>query len=144
MKLSEFQKRVGFKISKQLLFEYIKRFGLTFEKDEVKDNIYTDQHLILFKLIWALTHKVKYKDPDIKVILDAITVGTYKQTLNIKINPQEVYRDNFRLRQENVDLKRERDQSERFYKKEFESIRAIIKKKSVSSEETPGFFRRRG
>ena len=143
MKLSEFQKRLGFKISKQLLFEYIKRFSLTFDKDGVGDNIYTDQHIILFKLIWGLTHRIKVKDPEIKIILDAITVGSYKQTLNIKINPQEVYRDNLQLRQKNVDLTRERDHQDRFFKKEFESIRSIVKKR-VSPERPGGIFGRRG
>lgn len=142
MKLSEFQKRLGFKISKQLLFEYIKRFGLTFEKDEVGDNIYTDQHIILFKLIWGLTHRIKVKDTEIKVILDAITVGTYKQRISEEINPQEIYRDNLRLRQEVVDLKQERDHLDRKIMSALEDIRKKSME-SLPSGRPSGIFRRR-
>lgn len=141
MKLSEFRKRVGFPISKQLLFEYIKRFGLKFEKDEVGNNIYTEQHLIIFKIIWGLTHKIKLKDPKIKVILDAITVGSYKQSFNIEINPHEIYRDNLRLRQELVDVKRERDHLDREIKSVLDEIRKRAKH-DFSSGKPSGFFRK--
>lgn len=141
MKLSDFQKRLGFKISKQLLFEYIKRFSLKFEKDEVGDNIYTDQHIILFRLIWGLTHSIKLKDPEIRLILDSITIGLYKQRIGIDVNPQELYRDNLQLRQALVNVEEERDHLDRDIKSMLNEILSRLKETPISKKPS-GFFRK--
>lgn len=109
MRFAEFQKKLGFKITWDNFNHYAKRFNFGIQKAADGKNVYRDRDIILMRLVWGLTHKIKLQDDDIKLILDSITIGSYKESFKVSISPQELHRNFNKQEQELIDAKRDRD-----------------------------------
>lgn len=109
MRFAEFQKKLGFKITWDNFNHYAKRFNFGIQKAADGKNVYTDRDIILTRLVWGLTHKIKLQDDGIKLILDSITVGSYKESFKVEVAPRELHRKNLKLEQALIDAKRDRD-----------------------------------
>lgn len=109
MRFAEFQKKLGFKITWDNFNHYAKRFNFGIKKAADGKNVYSDRDIILMRLVWGLTHKMKLQDDDIKLILDSITVGSYKESFKVEVAPRELHRKNLMQEQELIDVKRDRD-----------------------------------